>query len=65
MIFDLWKKARLRILEMKIFSVFRRLRECLVKLLKIVIVLYVGINCHVQEKGKDLFHNGSPKDSSG
>lgn len=56
MIFDLWKKARLRILEMKIFSVFRRLHECFVKLLKIVIVLHVGSDCHVQEKGKDLFN---------
>lgn len=54
--FDLWKRARLRILEMKIFSVFIRLHECFVKLLKIVIVLYVGSDCHIQEKGKGLFH---------
>lgn len=54
--FDLWKRPQLGFLERKIFSVFRKLQECFVKLIKIVIVLYVGSNeYHIQEKGKELF----------
>lgn len=34
---------------------FKKLHECFVNLLEIVIVLYVGNNdCHIQEKGKEL-----------
>jgi hypothetical protein len=37
------------------FSLFPKLQECLVKLLKIVVVLYVGSNdCYIQDKGRGL-----------
>lgn len=65
--FDLWKGTELGILERKIFSVFKRLLECFVKLLKKVIVLCVGSNdCHVQERERNYFvKNGFPKDLRG
>lgn len=54
--FDLWKRAELGFLERKIFSMFRKLQECFVKLLKIVTVLYVGKMSTTFKKRKKKIH---------
>lgn len=63
-VFDLWKRAELGFLERKIFSMFRKLQECFVKLLKIVTVLYVGkmSTTFKKRKKKYFMKNGSPRD---
>lgn len=63
--FALEKRAELGFLERKSFSMFKN--EYALKLLKIVVVLYVGNNdCYIQEKENELFvKNSSRKDFGG